>query len=301
MKKVLMYLLGLLILCSFAAAETEFADLGRPFEEQFAYQGTEWTDTGYRSENVAVSISVQRVCASDVYVADIYVRSAECLRRAFGSGAWNASSEKLGTLAQESGAVLALSGDNSHLLKAGYLAANGQTWRSRGNQQRDLCVLYTDGTMATYYAPVDHELIEQQMGEGLIWQTFVFGPALLDENGKAFDAFPSSDVNPKNPRAVIGCYEPGHYCLVQIDGRGTLSVLEDKTDNEGMTLTETARFMESLGCRTAYNLDGGQSAAMWFRNDVISTPYNNGRAVGDAIVICEPQTEYDDSEAFLVE
>lgn len=293
------FFLCLLFSCS--SAETPFSDLGHSFETHFLNRGTEWTENSYRSENLAVFITPQRVCESDVYVADVYMRSAECLRRAFGSGAWNASSEKLGTLAQESGAVLALSGDNSHLLKAGYLAANGQVWRSRGNQMRDLCVLYTDGTMVTCYAPVDHEQIARQMEEGMIWQTFVFGPALLDENGKAFDAFPQSDVNPKNPRAVIGYYEPGHYCLVQIDGRGTLSVLEDKTDNEGMTLVETAQLMERLGCTAAYNLDGGQSAALWFRDDVISTPYNNGRAVGDAIVICEPQTEFDDIEAFLVE
>ncbi len=293
--------LVLCLLANAASAKMQFSDLGRPFEDRFAYEKTEWTETGYRSENIAVSISVQRVCDSDVYVADIYVRSAECLRRAFGSGEWNASSEKLDTLAEESGAVLALSGDNSHLLKAGYLAANGQVWRSRGNQKRDLCVLYTDGSMVTFYAPVDHETIARQMEEGQIWQTFVFGPALLDESGSAFDAFPNSDVNPRNPRAVIGCFEPGHYCLVQIDGRGTMSVLEENTDNEGMTLVETAQFMQSLGCRAAYNLDGGQTAAMWFRDDVISTPYHNGRAVGDAIVVCELQTDYDDSEAFLVE
>lgn len=302
--KRLKTLCAALILCLLAAgasAEMQFTDLGRPFADRFAPKGTVWTEDSYQSENVAVFVAAQRVCDSDVYVADLYVRSAECLCRAFGSSEWNASSEKLDTLAQETGAVLALSGDNSHLLKAGYLVGNGQLWRSRGNQMRDLCVLYTDGTMTTCYAPADHERIAQQMEEGLIWQTFVFGPALLDENGKAFDSFPNSDVNPRNPRAVIGYYEPGHYCLVQIDGRGTLSVLEEKKDNEGMTLAETAQFMQNLGCQAAYNLDGGQSAAMWFRNGVISTPYNNGRAVGDAIVICEPQTDYGGVDAFLVE
>ena len=196
---------------------------------------------------------------------------------------------------------LALSGDNSHLLKAGYLVGNGQLWRSRGNQMRDLCVLYTDGTMKVYTAAPDHQQMAQEMENGLIWQTFVFGPGLLNEQGKAMDDFSSSDVAPKNPRAAIGYYEPGHYCLVQVDGRGTLSVLEEKTDNEGMTLAELSQFMESLGCAAAYNLDGGQSAAMWYRDRVISTPYHNGRAVGDAIVLCEPQSEMDDLDAFLVE
>lgn len=291
----------LLALAVFASAEPVFTDLSRPFEALFLNEGVEWTENSYRSENMYLSVTAQRVCDSDVYVADLYVRTAECLRRAFGGDAWNASSEKISTLAQKSGAVLALTGDSSHHLKAGYLVGNGQLWRSRGNNMRDLCVLYTDGSMKVYPAKPDHDHIGLEMEQGLIWQTFVFGPGLLDENSKALTDFSASDVEPKNPRAVIGYYQPGHYCLVQVDGRGTFSTLEPGADNEGMTMTELAQFMESIGCQAAYNLDGGQSAAMWFRDGVISTPYNNGRAVGDAIVVCEPHTGYDDSEAFLVE
>ena len=142
--------------------------------------------------------------------------------------------------------------------------------------------------------------IAQQAAEGLIWQTFVFGPALLDEKGKAFEDFSYSDVRAANPRAVIGYFEPGHYCLVQIDGRGTQSVLEPEKTNKGMTLEQTAQLMESLGCKAAYNLDGGQSASMYFGSDIISTPYHNGRAVGDAIVICDVQETAAHSEIYEV-
>lgn len=301
--KFVKFLCAVLFLCllfSCSSAESPFSDLSHSFETHFLNRGTEWSENSYRSENLFIDIQAKRVCDSDVYVADLYIRTAESLRRAFGGGAWNTGSEKIGALAAQNSAVLALTGDSGHHFKAGWVVGNGQLYRSRGNNMRDLCVLYTDGTMQIHYAKPDHELIRQQTAEGRIWQTWVFGPALLDKNGKAFPTF-ISDVAPRNPRAVIGYYEPGHYCLVQVDGRGTLSRIEPDEDNEGMTLSELAQFMESLGCAAAYNLDGGQSAAMWFRDDVISTPYHNGRAVGDAIVICEPQTKYDDSEAFLVE
>lgn len=294
-----------LVLCMLiagsAAAEAVFADFSKQHGHLFAQGEPEWTVSSYRSENMFIQVSAQRVYESDVYVADVYVRSAECLQRAFGGMGWNDSSEKLDTLARKSGAVLALSGDNSHLLKAGYLASGGTLWRERGNNKRDLCVLYTDGTMAIHRSPADHGLISRQFEEGLIWQTFVFGPSLLDDNGNALEDFSGSDVAPNNPRAVIGYYEPGHYCLVQVDGRGTFSTLEEKTDNEGMTLQQLAAYMQELGCRAAYNLDGGQSAAMWFRDDVISTPYHNGRAVGDAIVLCEPPEREPSLDEFLVE
>lgn len=299
--KILCAALLLCVLCGSAAAETQFADFSRKYESLFLPFGSEWTENSYRSENMYVEIITQRACETDVYVADVYVRTVECLRRAFGGDAWNTSSQKVDALARNSGAALALTGDNGHHLKAGWVVGNGTLWRDRGNNMRDLCVLYTDGTMQIHYATPDHALIAQQTAEGRVWQTFVFGPALLDENGKAFDDFSSSDVEPKNPRAVIGYYEPGHYCLVQADGRSTASALEDKKLNHGMTLAELALFMEDLGCKAAYNLDGGQSAVMFFRDEIISTPYHNGRAVGDAIVLCEPEEKADDLESFLVE
>lgn len=303
--KPLKRLLTALVLClfaSFAMAEGVFPDLSRPFEALFLPRGVEWTENSYRSQNLYIQITTRRECGSDVYIAEIYARTAQSLRRAFGGEAWNTRSERIGTLAQRSGAVLALMGDNGHLLKAGYVVGNGQLWRSRGNQQRDLCVLYRDGSMVIHKAPADEALIDAQQQQGLIWQTFVFGPSLLDDAGKALEAFPTSDVERSNPRAVIGYDQPGHYYLVQVDGRGTLSTLEPGASNEGMTLAQLAQLMESLGCSAAYNLDGGQSASMWFCDRVISTPYHNGRAVGDVIVLCEPPGNAADSiESFLVE
>ena len=65
------------------------------------------------------------------------------------------------------------------------------------------------------------------------------------------------------------------------------SALEEKKHNKGLTLVQTAELMESLGCAAAYNLDGGQSALMWYRDGILSTPYHGGRSVGDIIILCE--------------
>ena len=300
MKKCWICLFCLLLMGS-AAAEPQFADLSEKFPSLFLSRGTEWTADSYRSENMFIRIIPQRAYDTDVYIADVYLRTAECLQRAFGGDGWNDGSEKLDTLALKSGAVLALTGDNGHHFKAGWEVGNGTLWRSRGNNMRDLCVIYTDGTMQIHYAKPDHELIKQQTEEGLIWQTFVFGPSLLDENGKAIEDFSSSNIKPDNPRAVIGYYEPGHFCLVQVDGRSTESRMEKGRLNEGMRLEELARYMELLGCEAAYNLDGGQTAAMWFKDGVISTPFKGGRSMGDAIVLCEPQEKNENADDFLVE
>ena len=301
MKTLLCLTLTLLLMTVPAFAEMEFADLSPAHGSWFSTRGAQWTDNTYRSENMSIQISTRRACDTDVYVADIYLRTAECLRRAFGGSGWNDGSEKLDALARKSAAVLALTGDNGHHFKAGWEVGNGILWRSRGNHMRDLCVVYADGSMKVHYAPADYEALSLQMQEGKIWQTFVFGPALLDEEGRAISDFSTSSIRTDNPRAVIGYYGPGHFCLVQVDGRSTPSVLEEGCMNKGMRLEELALFMERLGCGAAYNLDGGQTAAMWFAGKVISTPYNNGRAMGDAIVLCEPAEKEESLDDFLVE
>ena len=285
--KRMMRLLTIIVLCAVCGSACAEPLTGIN-EALFLQEGVEQTATSYRSANMFIQLQTQRVNQSDVYVAHVYLRTLECLQRSFAGKVWGRSAEKVAALAQKCDGVLALTGDNAQVLKAGYVVVNGEVLRERGNNVRDLCVLYTDGTMQIHYAKVDHELIGQQAADGLIWQTFVFGPALLDENGKAFEDFSTNNVRLENPRAVIGYFEPGHYCLVQIDGRGTSSKLEEKKTNKGMTLEQTAKLMESLGCQAAYNLDGGQSASMYFAGEIISTPYHNGRAVGDAIVLCEP-------------
>jgi len=302
--KCLKRFLAVFLLCALfrgaCAQEVRFAPLNSAGDALFLEEGVEQTEASYRSANIFIQMQTQRIDRSDVYIAHVYLRTLECLQRSFGGKGWGRGSEKVAELAQKCNAVLALTGDNGQHLKAGYVVGNGEVLRGRGNNKRDLCVLYTDGTMQTHYAKVDHKLIAQQAAEGLIWQTFVFGPALLDEKGKAFEDFSYSDVRAANPRAVIGYFEPGHYCLVQIDGRGTQSVLEPEKTNKGMTLEQTAQLMESLGCKAAYNLDGGQSASMYFGSDIISTPYHNGRAVGDAIVICDVQETAAHSEIYEV-
>ena len=46
--------------------------------------------------------------------------------------------------------------------------------------------------------------------------------------------------------------------------------------------------MESLGCKLAYNLDGGQSSALVFGDSLVNSPSNGGRPITDILFIAEP-------------
>ena len=285
-KKILLILLAALLLTqSLCVAEEAAVPAVFENEEHFLSAGEAPVveDMRYLSENLSIEISVAREQQSDIYIADIWVRDLSLLRRGFGGGRWRGKMQKISTMAAQENAILALTGDNAHNFTKGVVFGNGVRLRRTLNNKRDVCVIYTDGTMEIIPGK---QLTKEKLEEitGKVWQSFLFGPGLLDSESHALTSF-SSKVSPKNPRAVIGYYEPGHYCLVQVDGRGTKSRSGGK--NSGMTLKDLAAYMESLGCTAAYNLDGGQSALMWFNGKVISTPYHGGRTVGDIVYLTD--------------
>ena len=247
-----------------------------------------WDESGYTSGVVSVRITSLRASHSDVYVCDIRIGNTDCFRRVFGGDKWNTVSERVGAMAERCGAVLAITGDSGAALSSGLIIGNGVLLRNTVNPGRDLCVLYRNGEMKTFIAAENDmtKLCGELEKDPAVWQVFLFGPALMDGDGHARASF-NSNVFPANPRSVLGYYEKGHYCFVQGDGRGVPSALEKGRNSTGMNLSDLAAFMEDLGCSAAYNLDGGQSSALWFNGKIISTPYNNGRRVGDAVIITD--------------
>lgn len=85
-----------------------------------------------------------------------------------------------------------------------------------------------------------------------------------------------------HPRAAIGYYEPGHYCLLVVD---------DWQDGFscGMYLAEMSRLFADLGCRAAYNLDGGHCALMAWGTQIVSCPYRLSDDISDGIFVREPE------------
>ncbi len=282
MRRLIALLLLLCLAFSFAMAEDE------PFsapEGTFLPEGESiQTESSYQSQNIAINITSMYYDSSDVYIADIYVRSLDCFQRVYAGGEWGKTTARVKNMAADSGAILAMTGDSGQVIEKGWCIGNGTVWRSTTNRKRDIAILYKSGEMKTFLAPVDYEALEPDMED--IWHCFLFGPVLLDAEGKAMTKF-NSNVGPRNPRSAIGYYAPGHYCFVQVDGRKTSSALEKGKINKGITLVSLSQLMEELGCTAAYNLDGGQSSMMWFGGDVLSTPYKGGRRVGDAVMIKE--------------
>lgn len=269
----------------------------RTFAEQFSDQ-LESTDTYYRSSDVSITITKDSFDTGKLdttesgkhkkygtkvayTLADIYISDITCLQTAFAQDTYGIGySELLTDMSARVGSVLAVNGDsysNNRHKDNGTIIRNGVLYRDQPTDA-ETCVLFRDGTMKIY-APREANGADL-MKQGA-WQSWIFGPSLLDENGKAKTDFLTWDyIKEAHPRTAIGYYEPGHYCLLVVDGR-------EPGYSRGMFPDEMASLFEQLGCKAAYNLDGGHCAFMTKGDQIISHPYRGDHEVPDAIMIME--------------
>ena len=237
-------------------------------------------ETSYRSENVAIELSTLEMYNSIVHLADIYINDITSLRTAVFSDYDKHYMHTL-DMSKAAGAIVGLSGDHfyAHLQSGVFAIRNGQLYAEEPNKKQDACVLYYDGAMETHTADqIDLAAIYARDP----YQVWYFGPGLLDAEGNALTSFKST-VAGVNPRAAIGYYEPGHYCFMMVEGR--------RDNSEGVTLTELAQIFEELGCKSAYNLDGGKTAVMTWNGELESRLLGGGREVADILYIAEPIAE----------
>lgn len=243
------------------------------YQDKFTTEGTEITENSYRSPDISIEIETVQQNGNTYYVADVYVRSIEFFGTAFAKGEFgHGIRDEVADIAEDAGAIFAVSGDYYGARSSGLVIRNGNLYRD-SMSDNDICILYADGTMRTF-SPSEFDIDEAILAGA--YHSWTFGPKLL-ENGMPAREF-NSTVEETNPRCAMGYYEPGRYCFVLVDGR-------QKGYSAGMTLTELAALFYSRGCTEAYNLDGGQSAMMVFMGELVNRPTGGGRRISDIIYI----------------
>jgi len=91
-------------------------------------------------------------------------------------------------------------------------------------------------------------------------------------------------IGGRNPRTAVGYTANNNLIIVTVDGRETSSV--------GMTLTELANFMKSVGCYNAMNLDGGGSTVLYVNGRVVNQPQvKGGIALSNALTLNKVKSE----------
>ena len=247
---------------------------GRKFSGKFCEAGGAQNGNNYQGVNANVTVIRKKIGRSYVCVEDIYIRDISNLITVFAKDQYgHGYTEWAGNMAARRSGIATITGDYYGTHSDGIVIRNGTVYRATNSGGADVCVLYWDGVMETYKA---QEFNVQAAVKRGAYQAWCFGPELLDENGKAYRSF-DSEIARSNPRAAIGYYEPGHYCFVLVEGRTVHST--------GMTLTELSATMEALGCKSAYNLDGGATAMMFAGTQRVNEIGDNSRPCSDAIMI----------------
>ena len=232
-----------------------------------------------KTDDYSITVTKYQEYDTAIYVADITVSSAEIIKTALADDTYGKNiTAYTSTIASENQAVLAINGDYYGAQESGYVIRNGVAYRETSDGE-DILVLYADGSMKVLDS--DDVTVQELLDQG-VWQAWSFGPGLLSDGEVTVgENTEVSRAMNSNPRTAIGQIDDNHYVFVVSDGR--------TDESKGLSLYELAEFMESLGCRTAYNLDGGGSSTMYFNGSVINNPTTNGRirerAVSDIVYI----------------
>lgn len=284
MKKHLWPLLYGLILTAFTAyvlADTfvivkKYTAIPPAVQDTALQPGTvQYSENSYQDNNIRITLTEYLRHDTTIYVADVTVASPALLKTALAQNSYGRNvTEKTSSMAERTGAILAVNGDYYGSRERGYVMRNGMIYRTSASGGTEALAIMADGGFRVVQ---EGSVSAESLAEDGAIHILSFGPALLldgeiavtkeDEVGKAMA---------DNPRTAIGMYEPGHYILLVSDGR--------TKESEGLTLYELAEFMQELGLSTAYNLDGGGSSTMVFQGEIVNKPTTNGRKITERSV-----------------
>ncbi len=230
------------------------------------------TTNTYSDDNVTITLKEYRENDTTIYVADVEVKDSSLLKTAFANNTYGKNvTEKTSTIASSINAILAINGDYYGVQEYGYVLKNGTIYRNTAKSNQQDLVIYKDGSWEIINE--SDMTLENLVNKGA-YNILSFGPALVEDEEIVVNT--NTEVGQamkSNPRTAIGIIDDNHYVFVVSDGRTSAS--------SGLSIYELATFMKSLGCTTAYNLDGGGSSTMYFNGKVVNNPTTNGNRISE--------------------
>jgi exopolysaccharide biosynthesis protein len=128
----------------------------------------------------------------------------------------------------------------------------------RTHPNLDLMALYPDGTMSVHGA---NGATAQALLDAGARDVLSFGPYLIRDGVINKQGVNNFGVT-QQPRAGIGMVRRGHFVHVIVESRTSKS--------RGVNTAWLADRFELLGCDTAFNLDGGQTAVLIFMGEQLN-------------------------------
>ena len=238
----------------------------------------------YETDKMTVSIEQKQRDGLTYFVCDIRLTDVSQLRTAFAGDDFRSGIyEAVRDIAGRYSPVIAINADFCRYHREGVIIRNGEVLRRQNIKKHHLLIVDKDGYFSAETDRTGKQgLVANRLEQAGTWQTFEFGPVLV-ENGEAAE-LPLRSINVNcnegylEPRTGIGQKGPLHYVAIVVDGRRD-------GYSTGASIPQLQRLFLEEGVEFAFNLDGGGSTTLYFLGEVINMPSGGKqRSVSDVLM-----------------
>ena len=174
------------------------------------------------------------------------------------------------TLAQSSRLVLAVNGDYypyrveqkhtvGNIIRNYKVLYNMNMNKNPGFPPLDTLALHDDGSISVYGAK---EITADQLAAmGDVHDALSFGPYMARDG--ILRVYNGKNASNQEPRCAIGMVEPGHYIIVDCEGRVP-------NGPKGMSVNQIGMLLYAKGCNESFLLDGGSTSVLIFMGEKLN-------------------------------
>lgn len=238
------------------------------------------TPVRYYLDDSIFAITWKEVHEGSVYTfSEVKVSHPSQFRRHLAGGEFGSEMQYLTTeMAASVNAVVASSGDFYRFRDFGICVYEGKVRRVEGTYA-ETCYIDGNGDMHFTYGGdlLDTPSAQAYVDENDIRFSLCFGPVLVDEYQVVNHTwYGVGEINEGYARAALCQMGPLHYIVVTANTEGPYQDIP--------TVATFSKYVSATGCRMAYCLDGGQTAAIVMNDELINRPvYGQQRKISDII------------------
>lgn len=238
------------------------------------------TSVRYYLDETIFALAWKEIHDGCVYTfSEVKIRHPSQIRRLLSGGAYGSGQQLLTTeMSQSVNAVVASSGDFYAYRRYGAVVWNGKLHRAY-NGGLDLCLVDDNGdllVLRSWEVPVEAEL-QRYIEENNVRFSLAFGPVIVMDGEQVYTgAYPVGENADNFSRAAICQMDTLHYLLCSANMEYGYPMVP--------TLNQFASHLAATGCRTAYTLDGGQTAAIAMNDALVNqVSYGSQRRISDIL------------------
>lgn len=210
----------------------------------------------YYLDETILTLTWKQLINNVVYTfSEVKIADPSQFRRYLAGGTYGSGKLVYPTeMANTVNSVVASSGDYFEFRNAGVIVYNGDVCRVNGGA--DTCFVDSNGDLSFVRAKdrMTKESAADYVEDNDIQFSLAFGPILV-ENGELnrFGGYGLGEIDGMFSRAALCQMDELHYLLINACAEGN--------HHRNLTMYEFAKQVHETGCRMAYALDGGQTAA----------------------------------------